>query len=222
MYVKDKMTKDVLTINKNASVTEAIEILGEHNLHRLPVVDDNNQLVGLITASTINKNTPNNSSSLSIYEINYMLNNIKTSDIMIKDVFTIKSESLLEEAAYRMIKHHVGCLVVTKDKTIEGIITHNDIFESFVDYLGYKQKGTRYTIAIPDDKIGVLNDISKCFVEKQISISHLVVDHTERGIEVVVIAVGSNSDQAKDILEKNGYKLTNICKLGADASNELA
>ena len=213
MYVKDKMTIDPITINLDASVTEAIELLGENKLHRLPVVDGNGKLAGLLTASTISKNTPNNSSSLSIYEINYMLNKIKVSDIMIKDVFTISSEALLEEAAKKMIDHNVGCLIVTKDKDVEGIITHKDIFESFIEYLGYCQKGTRYTIAIAEDKVGVLNDISRCFMECNISISHLVVDHTDRGIEVVVIAVGDNSSSAEDSLTKNGYKVTSKLEL---------
>lgn len=213
MYVKDKMKRDVIVVKPNASVTEAIELLGENKLHRLPVVDNNNKLVGLLTASTINKNTPNNSSSLSIYEINYMLNNIKVSDIMIKDVVTISSDTMLEEAAQKMIDHNIGCLIVTNNDVVEGIITHNDIFDAFIEYLGYHQNGTRYTIAIPEDKVGVLNDISRCFKEKDISISHLVVDHSERGIEVVVIAVGNNSNTAKDILEQNGYKLNDICEL---------
>ena len=214
MYVKDKMATEVIMINLNASVTEAIDLLGENNLHRLPVVDGKGKLVGLLTASTISKNTPNNSSSLSIYEINYMLNRIKVSDIMIKDVMTISKDDLIEEAAKKMREHNIGCLVVTdKDNSVEGIITHNDIFDAFISYLGYHQKGTRYTIAIPEDKIGVLNDISRCFAEKEISISHLVVDHSDRGIEVVVIATGKNSSKAKDILKKNGYTLTNITEL---------
>ena len=142
-----------------------------------------------------------------------MLNNIKVSDIMIKDVVTISSGTMLEEAAQKMIDHNIGCLIVTNNDVVEGIITHNDIFDAFIEYLGYHQNGTRYTIAIPEDKVGVLNDISRCFKEKNISISHLVVDHSERGIEVVVIAVGNNSNTAKDILEQNGYKLNDICEL---------
>lgn len=216
MYVKDKMITDIVSIRSDASVTEAIEILGENKLHRLPVINGKGKLVGLLTASTIDKNTPNNSSSLSIYEINYMLNNIKVSDIMIKDVITISKDALLEEAAQKMSENDIGCLIVTnEDENIEGIITHKDIFGAFIDYLGYHQNGTRYTIAIPEDKIGVLNDISRCFKEINVSISHLVVDRSDRGIEVVVIAVGNNSNTAEDILTKNGYKVINIKVVGA-------
>lgn len=214
MYVKDKMITNIVSVRPDASVTEAIEVLGENKLHRLPVINGKGKLVGLLTASTIDKNTPNNSSSLSIYEINYMLNNIKVSDIMIKDVFTISKDALLEEAAQTMSEHDVGCLIVTNEDLVEGIITHKDIFGAFIDYLGYHQNGTRYTIAIPEDKVGVLNDISRCFKEINVSISHLVVDRSERGIEVVVIAVGDNSGTAKDILTKNGYKVINTKIVG--------
>lgn len=214
MYVKDRMITDIVSIRSDASVTEAIEVLGENKLHRLPVVNGKGKLVGLLTASTIDKNTPNNSSSLSIYEINYMLNNIKVSDIMIKDVITISKDALLEEAAQKMSENDIGCLIVTNEDDIEGIITHKDIFGAFIDYLGYHQNGTRYTISIPEDKVGVLNDISRCFMEINVSISHLVVDRSDRGIEVVVIAVGDNSGTAEGILTKNGYKVINTKIVG--------
>lgn len=213
MYVKDKMTKSLKTIGINASVTEAIELMGENKLHRIPVIDANNKLLGLLTASTINKNTPNNSSSLSIYEINYMLNKIKVSDIMLRDVVTINPEALLEEAAAKMRENNIGCLPVVENDKVIGIITHNDIFDAFIDYLGYHQKGTRYVIHVPEDKPGVLHKISKFFMDKEISISHLVVDHSDRGTEVVVIAGGDNSDQAKDILIENGYNVVNVTEL---------
>lgn len=213
MYVKDKMTTDVIKINLESSVTEAVQLMGENNFHRLPVVDGNGKLVGIISSSIIAKNTPNNSSSLSIYEINYLLNKIKVKDIMVKDVITISPNALLEEAASTMINNNFGCLVVSNGENVEGIITQKDIFEAFVEYLGYHQKGTRYTISIPEDKVGVLNDISRCFKENNISISHLVVDRSERGIEVVVIAVGDNSNTAEEILKKNGYTLANISEL---------
>lgn len=213
MYVKDKMTKDLKTIGLNASVTEAIELMGENKLHRIPVIDQNNKLLGLLTASTINKNTPNNSSSLSIYEINYMLNNIKVSDIMLRNVVTIDKDALLEEAAAKMRENNIGCLPVVEDEKVIGIITHNDIFDAFIEYLGYHQKGTRYVIHIPEDKPGILHDISKYFMELNISISHLVVDHSERGIEVVVIAEKDKSQSVKDVLIKNGYDVVNVTNL---------
>lgn len=213
MYVKDKMSTNLITTTKGVSISEVIQLMGDNKKHRIPVVDDNNNLIGLLTDTTINSNTPNNSSSLSIFEINYMLNNIKVEDIMIKDVLTVNEDMLLEEAAQIMIDHTISCLPVVNGKKLVGIITHSDIFASFIDMLGFHQDGVRYVIHIPEDKVGVLNDISRCFKEKNISISHLVVDNSSRGIEVIVIATGKNANDALDILKENNYDVVNVTKL---------
>ena len=112
MYVKDIMVTSITTTSKDTSVSKALDIMQSNNFHRLPVVDDNNYLIGLLTESIIAKNTPNDASSLSIYELNYLLNKLKVEDVMIKEVHTIHPDSLLEEAAVKLRSHDIGCLPV--------------------------------------------------------------------------------------------------------------
>ena len=116
MYVKDSMTRDVKTIKPSQTVSEVIALTSETKLRRIPVVDDNNKLLGMITESIISSNTPNRASSLSVFEINYLLNKLKIEDIMIKNPITISEDALLEEAATLMNEKKIGCLsVVDKD-----------------------------------------------------------------------------------------------------------
>jgi len=213
MYVKDKMSKNLYTTYKDVSISNALDIMSKYSLHRLPVVDKENNLIGLLTKSMISKNSPNDATSLSVFELNYLLNKLTVEDVMVKDVVTISKDALLEEAASTMRQKDVGCLPVIEDKKLIGIITYNDIFDAFIDLLGYHLKGTRYVINISEDKVGVMEKISKCFREEDISISNLAVYNTERGIEVVVIATGKGSDKAKDLLEKRGYKVTSVINL---------
>jgi len=213
MYVKDKMSTNLYTVGPNASVSEVLDLMSNNKLHRIPVIDANNKLLGIITEGVISANTPNKSSSLSIYEINYMLNKIKTVDIMIKDVITIDENALLEEAAFKMRSHNIGCLPVVENSKLVGIITHNDIFDEFIDLLGYFVKGTRYVINIREDRVGVFAEVAKIFAEKNISINNLAVHRTDRGIEVVIIANGDNSDQAYDFLKEKGYDVTSSIAL---------
>ncbi|MBQ1740655.1 MAG: CBS domain-containing protein [Erysipelotrichaceae bacterium] len=143
MYVKDNMVSGPITIGPDQSVSEAIDLMSENGLHRLPVVDKNGKLAGLITEGVITSNTPNNATSLSVFELNYLLNKLTIKDIMIKDVITIGKDALLEEAATILRKNDIGCLpVVDEDNTLIGIITHNDIFTAFIDLLGYNHVGT--------------------------------------------------------------------------------
>lgn len=212
MYVKDNMIASPITIGPNSSVSEAVELMSENKLHRLPIVDGSGKLVGLVTESVITSNTPNNSSSLSVFELNYLLNKLKISDIMIRDVITIGKDALLEEAATVLRKNDIGCLpVVDENNKLIGIITHNDIFTAFIDLLGYNHNGMRYVISIPEDKPGILKDIATVLSKEDISISNLAVYNNTRGIEVVVITYGY--EDASDKLEEAGYKVSSVIKL---------
>jgi acetoin utilization protein AcuB len=207
MYVKDNMVSNPTCIGKDQSVSEAIDMMSENELHRIPVVDENNKLIGLITQGVIMLNTPSQNTSLSVFELNYLLNKLTVNDIMIKDVVTIGKDALLEEAATKLRKYDIGCLpVVEEDGTLVGIITHNDIFTAFIDLLGYNQKGIRYVLSIPEDRPGVLEDIAAVMTKANISISNLAVYRNSRGIEVVVIIYGH--DDVEDKLTAAGYRVT--------------
>lgn len=212
MYVKDNMVPSPITIKADNSVSEAIDIMSENKLHRLPVIDNNGKLIGLLTEGIIASNTPNNASTLSVFELNYLLNKLKVADIMIKDVITISKEALLEEAATILRKYDIGCLpVVDENNKLEGIITHNDIFTAFIDLLGYNHNGMRYVISIPEDRPGVLEDIGRILSDKGISISNMAVYNGTRGIEIVVISYGYE-DVSED-LKAAGYNVTSVVKL---------
>jgi len=212
MYVKDNMIPGPITIKADQSVSEAVDLMSENKLHRLPVVDHEGKLIGLITESTISSNTPNNSSSLSVFELNYLLNKLTINDIMIKDVITIGKDALLEEAAVVLRKNDIGCLpVVEEDNKLIGIITHNDIFTAFIDLLGYNRNGTRYVISVVEDRPGIMEDISRIFSDSGISISNLAVYNGTRGIEVVVIVYGY--DDVKQKLIDAGFNVTSVIRL---------
>ena len=212
MYVKDNMVPDPITIGPSKSVSEAVELMSESHLHRLPVVDESGKLVGLLTESLIALNTPNSASSLSVFELNYLLNKLKIEDIMINEVVTIGEDALLEEAATVLRKYDIGCLpVVKEDDTLIGIITHNDIFTAFIDLLGYNHNGMRYVVSVSEDKPGILEDICRVFKEASISISNLAVYNNKRGIEVVVIVYGYK-DISEELVDA-GYNVTSVMKL---------
>lgn len=212
MYVKDNMARNPYTIGLNQSVSEALDIMSASKVERLPVVDQKGKLLGLVTESLIASNTPNNSSSLSVFELNYLLNKLQIKDIMIKNPITVGPDALLEEAATLLDINDIGCLPVVDDNnTLIGIITHGDIFKAIIDLLGYNQQGIRYVINVSEDKPGIMEGIAKVCKDYNISISNLAVYHTERGIEVVVITV--SLEDISDRLIQAGYNVTSHMKL---------
>ena len=212
MYVKDYMVSNPITLRADQSVSEAVDIMDENELHRLPVVDEGGRLVGLVTESVITSNTPNNASSLSVFELNYLLNKLTIQDIMIEEVITIDQDALLEEAAVLMRRNDIGCLpVVEKDNTLIGIITHNDIFTAFIELMGYYHNGMRYVITLPEDKPGIMEDICRIFKENDVSISNIAVYNNKRGIEIPVVAYGYKDLSEK--LREAGYNVTGAKKL---------
>lgn len=207
MYVKNRMTANPYCISKDTPINIALDIMQERNFHRIPVIA-NNKLVGLVTEGTIMENTPSKATSLSIYELNYLLSKNNVEAVMIKDVITIGPNALLEEAAVLMRKHDIGCLVVVENgDEVVGIITQNDIFEAFIDLLGYYEDGHRYVIEIYEDKPGVLAKLTNCFLENGAMITHLAVYHKSDVIDVVIRAKSVDQAMMKETLVNSGFKL---------------
>lgn len=111
MLVKDYMSKDVVSITPDTPIFEAVDLMKQKHIHRLPVIKQG-KLVGLLTEGTIQEAMPSKATSLSVYEVNYLLNKMTVSDVMIKDVHTIKSDEFIEEAIKMMREYNIGVLPV--------------------------------------------------------------------------------------------------------------
>jgi len=112
MSVADYMTKKLIVASPTTTVSAAIELMKQANIHRLPVMDGNT-LVGLVTQGIIARNLPSQATSLSVYETNYLLTKTTVASIMAKTVQTIAATAQLEDAIYQMRRHKIGVLPVT-------------------------------------------------------------------------------------------------------------
>ena len=155
MAVKDFMTRKVVYISPDTTVAHAADIMRAQELHRLPVIE-NDQLVGLVTEGTIAEASPSKATSLSIYEMNYLLNKTKIKDVMIRDVVTVSQFASLEDATYLMLKNKIGILPVVDNQQVYGVITDRDVFRAFLEIAGYGEEGIRVRF-ITEDEVGVLD-----------------------------------------------------------------
>ncbi len=211
MYVKSRMTANPYTIAFNSPINEVVELMREHDLKRVPVVDGE-KVVGVLTHSDLQKVSPTKATTLSIYELNYLLSKMKVSDAMTKNAITISPDALLEEAALLMRENRIGTLPVVENNKIVGIITESDIFDAFIELLGFRDEGSRITVEALDVP-GALADIGEIFESYNSNITHIGTYRHSGGKSDVVIRTNSIvTDALEKKLEEHGYKILHILK----------
>ena len=150
MFVSDWMTTKVFSVSANDNVAEAIRIMKEKKIKHLPVVDESNKVVGILSDRDIKEYTPSKVSSFDVHELNYILFTTKVKSIMKKKVFTTGLDTPIEEAAMTMLDNDIGCLPVVENKKLTGIISDKDLFRVLVDITGVKQGGERFALTLKD------------------------------------------------------------------------
>lgn len=125
--VRDWMTPNPITVNSRTPLPDAHQLMMTHRIRRLPVVDDG-VLVGIVTRGDIRGAQPSEATSLSIYEIHYLLSRLTVGQIMSRPVITVTPDMTIQAAAALMLKHKIAGLPVVEDGRVVGIITESDIF----------------------------------------------------------------------------------------------
>ena len=152
MLVKNWMTKDPLVVSPKTSVEEALRTMREYRVRHLPVVKDKDTLIGIVTQTDLLQASPSPATSLSVWEINFLLAKMQVRDAMKTPVVVVDEECPLEEAALVMAEHKFGCLPVVHGKRLVGIITETDLFTIFTEQLGARSTGVRLMLLINDVK----------------------------------------------------------------------
>jgi acetoin utilization protein AcuB len=130
--VRDWMTRDVLTITPETTLPEAHRVMTDNKIRRLPVVK-NDRLVGIITLGDVREAEPSDATSLSIWEVNYLLSKLSIKEVMTSNPITIHADQTIGEAAWLMLTNKISGLPVVDDgKRVIGIITESDIFRMVV------------------------------------------------------------------------------------------
>lgn len=215
MAVKDFMTRKVVYISPDTTVSHAADLMREQGLHRLPVIE-NDQLVGLVTEGTIAQASPSKATSLSIYEMNYLLNKIKVKDVMIRDVVTVSGYASLEDATYLMLKNKIGILPVVDNHQVYGVITDRYVFQAFLEIAGYGEEGIRVRF-VTEDEVGVLGKIVSLIVEENLNISHTVNIPRKDGKVIIEVQIDESIDlpALKEKFEANGIQVEEIARTSA-------
>ncbi len=214
-FMREKIQKNPVTIGPDASFYEARNLIHEKGVRHLPVVDKNNALVGIVTDRDIREAAPSDATLLSVQELNYLLGKLKVSSFMTpKDkLITISPDTIIEEAVQLMHDHKIGCLPVLEGGKLYGLFTETDALDHLVDIFGFKQKGTRLTLAL-EDKPGTMLGILEVFKKHNINIISIVTpSFMVEGKRIAAIRI--RTEEYKNLvndLEKAGYDVLSIGK----------
>ena len=143
MLVGERMRRPVITVRAEMPIQDALKLMHTEHIRRVPVVDARGRLVGLVSEMDLLKASPSEATSLSIWEVHYLLSKITVERVMTREVITVTEQTPIEEAARIMADNEIGGLPVMRGRELVGIVTETDLFRIFLELLGAREAGVR-------------------------------------------------------------------------------
>lgn len=164
MLVKERMSQPVISVAPDLPIMEALNLMRRERIRRAPVMKDG-KMVGIVSEKDLLDASPSDATSLSVWEINYLLSRVPVREVMTKEVLTLEDDTPIEEAARMMVDNKIGGLPVMRGKTVVGLITETDLFKCFLELMGAREFGIRVTATVVERK-GVLAGITGAVSER--------------------------------------------------------
>jgi acetoin utilization protein AcuB len=199
------MTKNPVCVHPDMSVNDARALMDKENIGKLPVLDKDNKLIGIVTKKDMLKAGPSPATTLDMYEISYLLSKLKIEKVMEKNVITVDENEVVEEAARIMADKDISCLPVMRrsgasGELLVGIITGTDLFRVFVNAFGARHPGIRITLNM---------------TEKPGQLAHFAGAIAEKGGNIVAFV----SSEGDDLSHRRGtIKITGLSRADVEAA----
>jgi len=209
MRIRDVMTRNPVTVDSETLVLDAQKIMRENNIRRLPIVDKG-KLVGMVTKHDLLEASPSPATSLSVFELNYLLAKMKVKEIMKKNPVTIAPDTPFEEALRLGQEKKIGSFPVVEKGKLVGITTESDIIRFVTRVLGIREEGSRITIEGLGGKFGDLEKIvSVANQHHTIILSMMSLPRPENKDWMIVLRLKtSDPDPIVKDFKKAGFNVT--------------
>jgi acetoin utilization protein AcuB len=155
MLVRDKMSKNPITTRPTASVPDALKVMQGSKVRQLPVINDDDEMVGIVSLVDLFRVSPSPATSLSIWEVDYLLEKITVERVMTREVITVTEDTAVEEAGRIMADNSVSGLPVMRDGELVGIITESHLFGVLLELFGARRPGVRVMAKVQYEKGGL-------------------------------------------------------------------
>lgn len=163
MFVGERMSQPVITVSPDTPVHDALVMFRKEHIRRAPVVKDG-KMLGIVSESDLLNASPSPVTSLSVWEMNYLMSKVTVKNVMTKKVKTIDVNTPIEEAARIMADSKIGGMPVMRSGKMVGMITETDLFKIFLELMGARTKALRVT-ALVEEKPGQLAKVTKAIAE---------------------------------------------------------
>lgn len=210
MFAGDRMSHPVISVSPDTSIHDALAMFKKEHIRRAPVMQDGG-MVGIVSEKDLLNASPSPVTSLSVWEMNYLLSKVTVKQVMTKKVKTVEVNTPIEEAARIMADNKFGGLPVMRSGKVVGMITETDLFKVFLELMGARDKGIRVTANI-EDKPGQLARVTKAIADAGgnfVSFGFFAGEDTSTKVLTFKVA-GIKKDNVKKVLAKVVKKFWDI------------
>lgn len=163
MFVGERMSRPVITVTPDTPVSDALALFRKEHIRRAPVVKDG-KMLGIVAERDLLNASPSPVTSLSVWEMNYLISKVTVKQVMSRKVVSVESDTPIEEAARIMADKKIGGLPVMRSGKMVGIITETDLFKILLELMGARTKAIRVTAEIADIP-GILAKVTKAIAD---------------------------------------------------------
>ena len=210
MLVGERMTHPVVFIAPEMTIVDALQLMKKENIRRTPVVKSG-KLVGIVSDKDLLNASPSQATSLSVWELNYLVSKITVAEVMTKEVIFVNEDTPIEEAARIMADNKIGGLPVMRDSGVVGIITETDLFRLLLELTGAREAGLRATFLL-EDKPGELAKVTNAVAENKGNVIAIgTFSGDDQATREVMMKVGSlEENDFREILNQFATKIKDL------------
>jgi len=215
MFVGECMSAPAVTITPDTPLQDALNLMHEHRFRRLPVVDEEGKLVGIVSERDLLYASPPPATLLSGLGLNHLLAELQTKQIMTREVIATTPDTFVEDAARLIVENRVGGLpVVDEDGRVVGVITETDIFRAFIE-LYRAGHGGLYLVLKAPDRTGLMAELSKAVLglEGEIVSLSSSTDEATGDYRLVIKGQGIDADRVIELVQSLGYHVIQFRKV---------
>lgn len=203
----EKLIGGLKTVSPDTQIMEAWHVLKDNNIRRLPVLEEE-KLVGIVTEGDLQEAKASDASSLSIYELNELLDQLTVDQVMTGHPITVSPEETLDRAALLMRRNKVGGLPVLDDGELVGIITESDIFDTIIEVLGFRVGGVRMTISVEDRPGALIKALTP--VSEYGNLLSIASERSGENNRITIRIATENTEALKECMEEAGVEVIDV------------
>ncbi|MGG0644777.1 acetoin utilization AcuB family protein [Sporosarcina gallistercoris] len=187
MLIEEIMKTDVITLTPGHTIKEAADLMRTSHIRHLPIVSDDNQLVGIITDRDLKEIMPHGDLPAENRAAIYAK---PLSECMVKKPITGHPMDFVEESALVFYHNQIGCLPIVSNQKLVGIITETDLLYKYIELTGAHHPGSQIEVRVPNIP-GILHEVTKVFNEFQTNVQSVLVypDKENEANKILVLRI---------------------------------